>query len=103
MQDPCKYSTPPNPTAHTLSICPWSFLPYYVVQTIQLTYPMIYSVTESVPRARGHHIPTGPWPHTQGPSHLTVSVLGREEGYTVKYGLSPRAQALFYSISRLES
>ena len=37
----------------------------------------------------------------------TVSVLGREEGYTVKYGLSPRAirkaQALFYRISRLES
>ena len=22
--------------------------------------------------------------------HYTVSVLGREEGYTVKYGLSPR-------------
>ena len=37
----------------------------------------------------------------------TISVLGREEGYTVKYGLSPReiprAQALFYRISRLES
>ena len=33
----------------------------------------------------------------------TVSVLGREEGYTVKYGLSPRAQAFFYRISRLES
>ena len=40
------------------------------------------------------------------PDH-TVSVLGREEGYTVKYGLSPRdcpraiprAQALFYRIS----
>ena len=36
-----------------------------------------------------------------------VSVLGREEGYTVKHGLSqraiPRAQALFYRISRLES
>ena len=41
----------------------------------------------------------------------TVSVLGREEGYMVKYGLSPmdclraipRAQALFYRISRLEA
>ena len=37
----------------------------------------------------------------------TVSILGREEGYTVKYSLSPRAipraQALFYRISRLES
>ena len=40
-----------------------------------------------------------------------VSVLGREEGYTVKYGLSsrdcpraiPRSQALFYRISQLES
>ena len=44
-----------------------------------------------------------------------VSVLGREEGYTVKYGLRtrdcpraipraiPRAQALFYRISILES
>ena len=40
-------------------------------------------------------------------ANCTVSVLGREEGYTVKYGLSPRAipraQALFYGISRLES
>ena len=40
-----------------------------------------------------------------------VSVLGREEGFTVKYGLSPRdcprailrALAIFYRISRLES
>ena len=37
----------------------------------------------------------------------TVSVLGREEGYTMKYGLSPRkfprAQAMFHRISWLES
>ena len=36
-----------------------------------------------------------------------VSLLGREEVYTVKYGLNqreiPRAQAIFYRISRLES
>ena len=36
-----------------------------------------------------------------------VSVLQKEEGYTVKYILSPRdfqrAQAIFHSISRLES
>ena len=40
-----------------------------------------------------------------------VSVLGREEGYTMKYGLSPRefprelprAQAMFHRISRLKS
>ena len=44
-------------------------------------------------------------------SFCFVSVLGREEGYTVKYGLSPRdcpraiprAQALFYRTSRLKS
>ena len=42
---------------------------------------------------------------------LNVSVLWREEGYTMKYSLSPkeiprdflRAQAIFYCISRLES
>ena len=37
------------------------------------------------------------------PRDYIVSVLGQEEGYTVKYGLSPRAipraQALFYRIS----
>ena len=36
-----------------------------------------------------------------------VSVLGQEEGYTVKYGLSlreiPRAQAIFSCVSQLES
>ena len=36
----------------------------------------------------------------------TVSVLGREEGYTLKYGLRPReiqrARAIIYRISQLE-
>ena len=35
----------------------------------------------------------------EGTNIFTVSVLGREEGYTVKYGLTlraiPRAQAIF--------
>ena len=46
-----------------------------------------------------------------GHGDFIVSVLGREERYTVKYGLSPRdcpraipkAQVLLYCISRLES
>ena len=65
------------------------------------------SWTDHLGQAPGMEYMEGTHTEYGGSDINIVSVLGREEGYTVKYDLSPRefprAQAIFYRISLLES
>ena len=79
--------SPPGPTPSPPAPSPTS--PPHTAQAAQC--PACVNVPASMAHSRVHNI----------------SVLEQEEGYTVKYGLRPReiprAQAIFYRISRLES